>query len=176
MKHYYTEKDLKELVSHIVILHAGNEQKNDHVLDYFESKGIKHKKKALRTGDYSFMIEKCPELGFARDTYFTDEIVVERKFGLKELAGNIAEKNERFLKEINRMINIDHVYLFIENDSLANLIEHRYDTKYNELAFLRQILAMQKKANIYINFVDKEHMGKMIYEVCYSCLMNHILK
>ena len=71
MKYYYTDKQLKELVSHMVILHTGNEQKNQHILDYFDKKGIKHKSRALKTGDYSFMIESCPELGFVKDTYFT---------------------------------------------------------------------------------------------------------
>ena len=176
MKHYYTEKQLKELVSHMVILHTGNEQKNQHILDYFDKKKIKHKEKALKTGDYSFMIEACPELGFVRDTYFTDELCIERKNSVSELAINIKEKNERFLKELNRMINIKNCYLLIENDSIDDIIEHNYESKYNELAFLRQFLGMQKRSDLYIHFVDKEHMGFMIYEICYSSLMNHILR
>ena len=176
MKHYYTEKQLKELVSHMVILHTGNEQKNQHILDYFDKKKIKHKEKALKTGDYSFMIEACPELGFIRDTYFTDELCIERKNSVSELAINIKEKNERFLKELNRMINIKNCYLLIENDSIDDIIEHNYESKYNELAFLRQFLGMQKRSDLYIHFVDKEHMGFMIYEICYSSLMNHILR
>lgn len=176
MKHYYTEKQLKELVSHMVILHTGNEQKNQHILDYFDKKKIKHKEKALKTGDYSFMIEACPELGFVRDTYFTDELCIERKNSVSELAGNIKEKDERFFKELNRMINIKHCYLLIEDDSVNDIIEHNYESKYNELAFLRQFLGMQKRSDLYIYFVDKEHMGFMIYEICYSSLMNHILR
>ena len=176
MKHYYTDKQLKELVSHMVILHTNNEQKNQHILDYFDKKGIKHKGKALKTGDYSFMIEACPELGFIRDTYFTDELCIERKNSVSELAGNIKEKNERFLKELNRMINIEHCYLLIENDSVDDIIEHNYESQYNELAFFRQVIGMQKRSNLYTYFVDKSHMGFMIYEICYSCLMNKILK
>ena len=60
----------------MVILHTTNEQKNQHILDYFDKKGIKHKAKALKTGDYTFMIEACPELGFIKDTYFTDELCI----------------------------------------------------------------------------------------------------
>lgn len=176
MKHYYTEKQLKELVSHIVILHTGNEKKNKHILDYFDKRKIKHKEKALKTGDYSFMIEACPELGFVRDTYFTDELCIERKNSINELAGNIKERDERFLKEINRMINIKNTYLLIEDDKLDDIIEHNYRSEYNELAFLRRFLGMQKTANIYINFIKKENMGFMIYEICYSVLMGYILK
>ena len=176
MKYYYTDKQLKELISHIVILHTGNEQKNQHILDYFDKKKIKHKQKALKTGDYSFMIEACPELGFIKDTYFTDELCIERKNSVDELAGNIKEKDERFLKELNRMINIKHCYLLIEDDRVDDIIGHNYDSKYNELAFIRQFIAMQKKSNLYIHFIEKENMGFMIYEICYSALMNQILK
>lgn len=163
-------------MSHIVLLHTTNEQKNQHILDYFDKAKIKHKAKALKTGDYSFMIEACPELGFNRDTYFTDELCIERKNSVDELAGNIKEHDERFFKELNRMINIDHCYLLIENNKLDDILEHNYQSQYNELAFLRRMLGIQKTANVYINFVKKENMGKMIYEICYSDLMSKILK
>lgn len=122
------------------------------------------------------MIEACPELGFVRDTYFTDELCIERKNSIGELAGNIKENDERFFKELNRMINIKNTYLLIENNCVDDIIEHRYDSQYNELAFIRRILGIQKTANLYVNFVKKENMGFMIYEICYSALMNHILK
>lgn len=176
IKYYYTDKQLKELVSHLVVLHTGNEQKNQHILDYFDKKKIKHKEKALKTGDYSFMIEACPELGFQKDTYFTDELCIERKNSIDELAGNIKEKDERFFKELNRMINIKNSYLLVENNRLDDIIEHSYNSQYNELAFIRRLLGVQKITNLYINFVKKENMGFMIYEICYSALMNHILK
>ncbi len=48
------------------------------------------------------MIRACPELGFAYDTYFTDEIVIEKKNSLSELASNFAsasDDGERIFKE-----------------------------------------------------------------------------
>lgn len=160
----------------MVILHTTNEQKNQHILDYFDKKGIKHKDKALKTGDYSFMIEACPELGFTKDTYFTDELCIERKNSVDELAGNIKEHDERLFKELNRMINIKNCYILIEDDRLDDIIEHNYRSEYNELAFLRRLIGIQKVSNFYLNFVKKKNMGYMIYEICYSSLMNQILK
>lgn len=160
----------------MVILHTTNEQKNQHILDYFDKKGIKHKAKALKTGDYTFMIEACPELGFVKDTYFTDELCIERKNSIDELAGNIKEHDERFFKELNRMINIKTCYLLIENNKIDDIINHNYQSQYNELAFIRRLLGVQKVSNFYLNFVQKENMGFMIYEICYSSLMNQILK
>jgi ERCC4-type nuclease len=178
IKYYYTDKKYKELLSNMVILHAGNEQCNQHILDYFDKNNIPHEKRALKTGDYSFKIKACTELGFPIDTYFVDDLIIERKNSVKELAGNFAnnQKDDRFMKELNRFQNVDNVYLIIENDRLDDIMDHTYDTDYNELSFLRTLLTWQKRSNFYLNFVNKENMGKFIYEICKNCLDNYILK
>ena len=167
---------LKELLDNLVVLVDTREQTNSKILEYFDKYNIKYKSKALKTGDYSFMIKKCPELGFLVDTYFTDELCVERKNSVSEIAGNMVEKDERFLKELNRMINIQDVYILIENDKLGDIIEHNYESKYNELSFLRTLLTTQKQCNFYLYFVEDKHMGQMIYEICRNSLMSKILK
>ena len=137
IKNYYTDKEYKELLKHMVILHSGAEQVNDHILEVFDKEKIKHKVKALKTGDYSFMIEACPELGFEREKYFTDELCIERKNSVSELANCFSnqKKDDRFMKELNRMINIDRVYLLVENDRLEDILNHNYRSKYNETSF-----------------------------------------
>lgn len=167
---------LKELLDNLVVLVDTREQTNSKILEYFDKHNIKYKSKALKTGDYSFMIKKCPELGFLVDTYFTDELCIERKNSVSEIAGNMVEKDERFLKELNRMINIQDVYILIENDKLGDIIEHNYKSKYNELSFLRTLLTTQKQCNFYLYFVEDKHMGQMIYEICRNSLMSKILK
>jgi ERCC4-type nuclease len=149
---------------------------SSHILEYFDKEGISHEKKALKTGDYSFKITACQELGFERDTYFTDELCIERKNSVSELAGNFCEKDDRILKEFNRMINIPNCYFLIENDSLQDIIDGNYKSKLNSLSFLRSILSVQKRSNFYLYFVQKESMGKMIYEICKNVLDNSILK
>jgi ERCC4-type nuclease len=160
----------------LVILHDGREQVSSHILEYFDKEDISHEKKALKTGDYSFKITACQELGFERDTYFTDELCIERKNSVSELAGNFCEKDDRILKEFNRMINIPNCYFLIENDSLQDIIDGNYKSKLNSLSFLRSILSVQKRSNFYLYFVQKESMGKMIYEICKNVLDNSILK
>lgn len=122
------------------------------------------------------MIEACPELGFVRDTYFTDELCIERKNSVSEIAGNMVEKDERFIKELNRMINIQDVYILIENDSFDDIIEHNYKSKYNELSFMRTLLTTQKQCDFYLYFIKDEYMGQVIYEICRNSLMSKILK
>ena len=160
----------------MVILVDTREQSNTKIIEYFDKKKIPYESRALKTGDYSFKIKACPELGFAMDTYFTDELCIERKNSLEEIAGNICEKDERFLKELNRMINIEDVYLLIENDSVDGILEHDYKNKYNELSFLRTILKTQKRCDFYLYFVKTKNMGQMIYEICRNTLMDKILK
>lgn len=162
----------------MIILCDTQEKNNDHILKYFDDHNIPHKNRALKTGDYSIMIEACPELGFLVDTYFVDELCIERKNSVNELAGNFAnnDSDDRFMKELNRMTNIKNVYLVVENDCIDDVMDHNYDSKYNELSFLRTLLTWQKRSNFYLNFVSKENMGKFIYELCKNCLDSSILK
>lgn len=160
----------------MVILTDTREQTNSHVLKYFDDNGIQHKQKALKTGDYSFMIKACPELGFSVDTYFTDELCIERKNSVDELAGNLTEESGRIMKEFNRMRNIENVYLIIENDTIDDIIEGNYRSKYNADSYLRTLLTLQKRCEFYLNFVSSKNMGKVIYEICKNVLDSKILK
>ena len=178
MKNYYTDKEYKLLLKNMVILHSGAEQVNDHIINVFEKEKIKHKEKSLKTGDYSFMIEACPELGFDRDTYFVDELCIERKNSVSELAGCLAngQGDDRFMKELNRMININRCYLLVENDRLEDILEHNYRSKYNEVSFLRTLLTWQQRSGFDLYFVQKQNMARMIFEICKNCLDSYILK
>lgn len=178
MKLYYTDKNYRKLIRNMVILFDTREEKNNHIIEEFDRQKIEYKKKALKTGDYSFMIKACPELGFDHDTYFTDEICIERKNSLSELAGNLAAKadNNRIFKEFNRMINIERNYLIIEDDSWDKIYSHGYGAEYNPDSFARTLLTWQSRNNMHIYFVKKENMARMIYELCKNCLDSKILK
>ena len=86
----------------MVILCDSKDKKNEHILEEFDKQKIEYKTKSLKTGDYSFLIKACPELGFQYDTYFTDELCIERKNSLSELAGNLAKNTDdnRIFKEL----------------------------------------------------------------------------
>lgn len=178
MKLYYTDKAYKQLIKHMVILVDTQEKNNDHIIQEFEKQKINYRKKSLKTGDYSFMIEACPDIGFPYDTYFTDELCIERKNSLSELAGNLASKTDdnRILKELNRMINIERVYLIIENNSLDDIYSHNYRSEYNPDSYIRTLLTWQSRNNMHIYFVQPENMARTIYEICKNCLDSKILK
>lgn len=178
MKQHYTDKEYKELLKHLIVLCDTRDQTNQGIIDWFDTNNIRWKKKALKTGDYSFMIEAYD--GFSRrDEYFTDELCIERKNSTSELASNFSNASKddaRIFKEMNRMINIENVYLLIENDSIDDIFDGNYRSKLNPDSFLRTMLTWQKRNNMYIYFVKKENMGKMIYELCKHCLDQKILK
>ena len=162
----------------MVVLVDTRDKSNQAILDEFVNQKIEYKTKALKTGDYSFMIKACPELGFQYDTYFTDELCIERKNSLDELAGNLASKTDdnRIFKELNRMINIERVYLLIENNKLDDIFAHKYRSEYNPDSFIRTMLTWQSRNNMHVYFVEKENMARMIYELCKNCLDSKILK
>lgn len=164
------------MLSHLVILADTREQNNSHILDYFNDNNIKCEKKSLKTGDYSFKITACEELGILRDMYFTDTICIERKNSVSEIASNLCEKDDRFFKELNRMINIPYCYILIENDSLGDVINGNYKSKLNPTSMLRTLLTVQKRSGFYLYFVDTDTTGQLIYEICRNILDNTILK
>lgn len=162
----------------MVILCDTKDKQNKHILDEFEKQKIEYKAKSLKTGDYSFMVKTCPELGFQYDTYFTDELCIERKNSLSELAGNLAQKTDdnRIFKELNRMINIERAYLVIENDCLDDIYAHNYKSEYNPDSYIRTLLTWQSRNSMHIYFVQKENVARTIYELCKNCLDSKILK
>ena len=78
-KYKYTDKEMEELISSIVILVDTREKVNSHITDYFDRKEIKYKKKALSYGDYSFMIPANEKLSIPRDLYFNTTCVKSRR-------------------------------------------------------------------------------------------------
>lgn len=174
MKHYFTDKEYKDLKKNIVILHQTNEQKNQHILEVWDKAKVNHEGKALKTGDYCFKLKACPELGFLRDTYFVDELCIERKNSVDELAGCM--KDIAFHNEVRRMGKIKNSYILVEDGSMQQIIEGEYRSKYDCNAFLRTLITWQQEYNIKIFFVPKKYMAKFIAELCLKTLDQHILK
>lgn len=179
IKRYYTDKEYKQLLSNMVILYDSREKSNDHILQGFDKLQLEYKKKSIDTGDYSFMIKACPELGFSYDTLFTDELCIERKNSVTELAGNLSsasKDDDRIFKEFNRMINIERCFLLIEEDRLDDILEKNYRSEYNSDAYFRTLLTWGERNGMRILFPKKENMAKVIFELCKNCLDSKILK
>ena len=112
-KFKYTDKELDELVKSLTILVDTREKNNQHLLDYWDDKGINHKKKALSYGDYSFMIPKNEDLNIPRDIYFDGEVIIERKGSLEEISGNLTKERDRLEIIIHNIIRSHSGLLYI---------------------------------------------------------------
>lgn len=179
MKLHLTDKNYRKLITEkMVILVDTREQKNQPYLDVWDASGIRWKRKALKTGDYNFMLEAAPELGwYSHDLYFTDELVIERKNSVDELAGNFANSskdNGRILREFDRMVKAERAYLLIEDDSLSSILNHEYRSNLNENSFLRSILTVQANNQMVPLFVNREDMPRLIWEICANVVRSKV--
>ena len=179
MKNYYTQGEYKELLKHICIVGTTNEQKNDHIKAFFDKKKICFEERSLKVGDYCFKINACADLGFNVDTYFTDELFIERKNSLEELASSI--NNEAFHYELKRSQLIANKYLLIEQKETQvhgwdDILNHNYSNNYNEKSFWTTLHTFEVRYDLKIKFIPKDKMGLAIYTICKSVLDSKILK
>ncbi|WP_368290960.1 ERCC4 domain-containing protein [Coprococcus sp. RTP21281st1_F1_RTP21281_210402] len=172
-KYKYTDKEMEELISSIVILVDTREKVNSHITDYFDRKEIKYKKKALSYGDYSFMISANEKLGILRDLYFTNSCVIERKASLEEISGNLTKERDRFEKEL--CLALKTKVLLIENASYEDIATGNYDTKYNRKSFIASIHSFWFKYNIPVMFMpNNQYSGLFIREYFEYFLKNYL--
>ena len=90
---HYTDAEIRQKLKELVVIADSREQVHQHIISWLDKHNIQHKSRALETGDYSVMLG---------DTTFEDEVVVERKANLDEIAGNFTAGRERFEREMIR--------------------------------------------------------------------------
>lgn len=151
MKQYFTANEYKELLKRMCVVGTTNEKKNEHIVDFFKSKDILFESRSLKTGDYCFKLVGGFD-GKSADIYFTDEIFIERKNSLSELAASI--NNEAFHYELKRAQNIPHKFLIIEEDyGISDVLDpNKYRSEYNERAFWSTLHTFETKYDLHINF------------------------
>ena len=186
MKHHYTKKQYDELLSNMRIVCQTNEQVNNHILSWFDAHDIRYIQKSMRDGDYCFMIKACPELGFPLDTYFTDELFIERKNSLQELASSLygqkktrtngkTEYDDAFLRELKRAVNKPHKYLIVEQPSgLDGILEHDYPNQYNEDSYYNTVTKLECGYGLKFKFIDRKNTARAIYTICKCVLDSYI--
>lgn len=135
--------------------------KNDHILNYFDSKKIPWKKQKLDCGDYSFMIPADNDLGINRDLYFDDKIMIERKANLDELINNIVKERSRLKKEF--ALAPQTKTLIVENASYVDVINGNYSSHYDPKSFYGTIHSLWHEFDIPIIFMpDPKYTGMFI--------------
>lgn len=157
----FKDKELKELLSTMVVVVDTREQANDHILNYFEKKKIPYKLQKLDVGDYACMIPANEEYGIVRDIYLHDSIVIERKGSLEELSSNLTRERNRIEEEFTKAKG--KVMLMIENATYEDIVNHNYNTKYDPLSYVASLKTFEARYNLNTNFIKKSYSGNFIY-------------
>lgn len=134
------------------------EQRNEHVLDYFERNGIEYKIQKLDTGDY--MLEGSPGL------------TIDRKRNLGELCGNLFSRDRgRFWREIRRAqeTGIKMIVLIEHGGKVKRLDDvKRWRGKYTRVtgtALYNEICRVSIAYGVEFIFCSKKETGRKIFEI-----------
>lgn len=157
------KQDIKEMVNNIIVLVDTREQKNDHILEYFDKFNIKYKLQKLDYGDYSFMIAKNKVVNY--DIYFDNIFVIERKNSIDELAGNFGKDRSRIKSEFSHLKMLDiKSYIFVEDNLFDKHIrEGTYRSKFSPQSLYSSLKAFENKYNTMIRPISKQYIGSEIY-------------
>ena len=103
MRYRFTDGETKNILDNLTILIDTREKANSHIINFFNKKKIPYKVQKLDYGDYSIMMPRGSFNGQTRDIYFTNDIVLERKFCIDEIAMNLKDKKTN-INEIKQEI------------------------------------------------------------------------
>ena len=144
-----TDRELDNVLRDMTIIVDTREQKNDHLLKYFNDNGIKWVCKKLDTADYSFELPNHQHLGFDR------KFLVEKKNGLNEITGNFTSSRERFQREFQR-IEDEHLHLVIENATWKKVVNGSYRSKMHPNSLIASLLSWSIRYDFKVWFVGKD--------------------
>lgn len=168
--------DIKECLNNYTILYDTREHQNKLLskrLSQMECATERHK---LDFGDYSI---KCLAPNNTEIT-LENQVVIERKYGLTELAMCFGKERARFEREFERAkAGNCTVYLLVEDANWSIL--------YNDMAYktyvrsnmprksvLASIRAWQARYNLHIEFCPKEISGWVIRDILYRELKERL--
>ncbi len=164
MRYRYTNKEMKKILDNLTILIDTREQNNQHIIDFFDKKGINYKVMKLDFGDYSCMLPAGTVDKFTTDIYFTNDFVIERKNSIDELAGNLKEDAARLKKELAHLNMYQIRYLvYVEDANFEeNLRTGNYRSAYDPYTLMRRIYCLESEYNTAFIGLNKNVMGSKI--------------
>ena len=153
----YTKRNGERLVIQI----DTREQKYDHVVKYLDSQGIKHVRSKCVVGDYVNLENPM--------------VVIDRKKDLQEVAGNVCQQHERFIRECELAKELGYrMIVLVEEPNMKNLVDvcswYNWRKKTNPRAVNGKTLykimkTIQDKYGIEWEFTTKAKCGERIVEL-----------
>ena len=174
MKIRYTEKEERAILKQMGILADTREQKWEHIRWMLDQAGCRVERGKLGQGDYTAFVPMSAFPGFqdVPGLYsLQDEVVIERKANLDEIAGNFTTGRDRFEREFIRAKSKGiKVYLLIENASWADIFSHNYHSQLNPKSLEGSLRSWQAKYNVSIEFCRPEESARAIYNILHYWL------
>lgn len=174
MKLRYSDKEKRAILKQMGVLADTREQVWDHVKAALEGAGCPVERGKLDQGDYTAFVPMSAFPGFqdVEGMYsLQDEVVIERKANLDEIAGNFTTGRERFEREFIRAKSKGiKVYLLIENASWVDIFSHNYRSQLNPKSLEGSLRSWQAKYNVSIEFCRPEESARAIYNILHYWL------
>lgn len=150
------------------------EQVWSHIEDSLNEAKCPLERTSLSQGDYTGFVPMSAFPGFqdVPGIYsLQDEVVIERKANLDEIAGNFTTGRERFEREFIRAKSKGiKVFLLIENASWEDILSHNYRSQLNPKSLMGSLLSWQAKYNVTVMFCRPEETGRILYSTLYYWL------
>lgn len=174
MKLRYSDKEKRAILKQMGVLADTREQVWGHVKAALEGAGCPVERGKLDQGDYTAFVPMSAFPGFqdVEGMYsLQDEVIIERKANLDEIAGNFTTGRDRFEREfIRAKAKGIKVYLLIENASWADIFSHNYRSQLNPKSLEGSLRSWQAKYNVSIEFCRQEESARAIYNILHYWL------
>lgn len=145
----------------MVIQVDSREQKFDHVTRYFDSQGIKWVKSKCVVGDYVNLENPM--------------VVIDRKKDLQEVAGNVCQQHDRFVRELELARELGYrLIVLVEEPNITNVEQvfswYNWRRRTNPKAITGRTLhkimtTMSAKYGVEWAFTKKADCGRRIVEL-----------
>lgn len=145
----------------MVIQVDSREQKFDHVTSYFDSQGIKWVKSKCVVGDYVNLENPM--------------VVIDRKKDLQEVAGNVCQQHDRFVRELELAKELGYrMIILVEEPNITSLENvcswynwrrRRNPKAINGKTLYRIMLTISQKYGCEWQFTTKAKCGEKIIEL-----------
>lgn len=130
----------------MIIVCDTREKQNNHILKRFNELGIRHIRRKLGFGDYSFELDGMS---------YENRIVVERKNSITEICGNLGGGKTRFQKEFEKArVQGCKLYLMIEDD-WENIDAGKYRSRFTPGEVKSRLNTWCHSFMIQLDFIEK---------------------
>lgn len=145
----------------MVIQVDSREQKYDHIIKYFDDNNIKWVRSKCVVGDYVNLENPM--------------VVIDRKKDLQEVAGNVCQQHDRFVRELELAKDLGYkMIVLVEEPNMHTVSDvfgwYNWRKKRNPKAISGRtlgkiMLTMSQKYGVEWLFTTKENCGKRIVEL-----------